>query len=107
MRFAHLLSLGACVHHCCTSKRLIVLRDHTNHVCGVATIVYQREQGLRQFGQKLDSEDGGERSRRGFAMSGLTRDPLTCGEGLELSMELPDRELGPCKRFLARGSNED
>ena len=40
-------------------------------------------------------------------MSGLTRDPLACGEGLELSIELPDRELGPCEGFLARGSNED
>jgi len=29
------------------------------------------------------------------------------GEGLGLSMELHDRELGPCKGFLARGSNKD
>ena len=34
-------------------------------------------------------------------------DPLVRGEGLRLSMELPDRELGPWDRFLARGSNED
>ena len=34
-------------------------------------------------------------------------DPLACGEGPGLSMELPDRELGLCERFLARGSNED
>ena len=34
-------------------------------------------------------------------------DPLTCGEGLRLSTELLDRELGPCEGFLARGSNED
>ena len=33
-------------------------------------------------------------------------DPLVCGEGLRLSTELPDRELGPCERFLERGSNE-
>ena len=29
-------------------------------------------------------------------------DPLARGEGLRLSMELPDRELGPCEGFLAR-----
>ena len=40
-------------------------------------------------------------------MSGLTGDPLARGEGPELSMELPDWELGPCVGFLARGSNED
>ena len=34
-------------------------------------------------------------------------DPLVCGEGPRLSMELPDWELGPCEGFLARGSNED
>ena len=73
----------------------------------MATTVYQREQGLWQFGRKLDSEDGGERSGRGFATSGLTKDPLAHGKGPELSTELPDRELGPCEGFLARGSNED
>ena len=36
-----------------------------------------------------------------------TGDPLAHGEGLRLSTELPDRELGPCEGFLARGSNED
>ena len=34
-------------------------------------------------------------------------DPLARGEGPRLSTELPDRELGPCEEFLARGSNED
>ena len=34
-------------------------------------------------------------------------DPLARGEGLRPSTELPDRELGPCEDFLARGSNED
>ena len=34
-------------------------------------------------------------------------DPLVRGEGSRLSTELPDRELGPCEGFLARGSNED
>ena len=73
----------------------------------MATTVYRREQGPRRFGQKLDSEDGGERSGRGFAMSGLTGDPLACGEGPALSTELPDRELSPCVGFLMRGSNKD
>ena len=107
MRFAYLLLPRACKHKCCTSEGIEVLRDHTNRVCGVAATVYRREQGPRCFGRKLDSEDGGERLERGFAMSGLTGDPLACGEGLELSIELPDRELGPCEGFLARGSNED
>ena len=59
MRFAHLLPLGACAHHCCISEGLVVLRDHTNRGCGVAATVYRREQGPRGFSQKL-SEDGGE-----------------------------------------------
>ena len=66
MRFTHLLSLGVCAHHCCTSEGLVVLRDHTNRVCSVAATVYRREQGPRRFGQRLDSEDGGERSGRGL-----------------------------------------
>ena len=66
MRFAYLLPLGACAHHCCTSEELVVLRDHTNRVCGVAATVYRKEQGPRWFGRKLDSEDGGERSGRGL-----------------------------------------
>ena len=50
----------ACEHKCCTSEGLEVLRDHTNHVCGVVTTVYQREQGPWCFSLKLDSEDGRE-----------------------------------------------
>ena len=69
--------------------------------------MYRREQDPRRFGRKLDSEDGGERSGRGFAMSGLNGDPLARGEVPGLFTELPDRELGPCEGFLARGSNED
>ena len=83
------------------------MRDHTNRVCGVAAIVYRREQGPRHFARKLDSEDDRKWSRRGFAMSGLTEDPLVYGEGPKLSMELLNRELGPCEGFLTRGSNED
>ena len=66
MSFAYILSLGAVAHHYCTSEGLVVLQDHTNRVCGVAATVYQREQGPRRFGRKLDSEDGGERSERGL-----------------------------------------
>ena len=105
--FAYLLPLGACAHHCCTSEGLVILRDHTNRVCGVVATVYRREQGPHRFARKLDSEDGRERSGRGFATSGLTRDPLVHGEGPELSMELPNRELGPCEGFLVKGSNRD
>ena len=68
----------------------------------MAATVYRREQGPRCFDRKLDSEDGGERSGRGFATSGLTGDPLTRGEGPELFTELSDWELGPCEE-LQRG----
>ena len=34
-------------------------------------------------------------------------DLIARGEGLRLSTELPDQELGPCEGFLTRGSNED
>ena len=88
-------------------RGLVVLRDHTNRVCGVAITMYRREQGPWRFGRKLDSEDSGEQSGRGFAMSGLTGDPLVRGEEPGLSTELPDRELSPCEEFLARGSNKD
>ena len=81
------------------------MRDHTNRVCGVATAVYRWEQGPRCFGRKLDSEDGGSiRERLAGRHIG---DPLAHGEGPKPSTELPDRELGPCEGFLARGSNED
>ena len=83
------------------------MRDHTSRICGVAATVYRRKQDPWRFGRKLDSEDGGERSGRGFATSGLTGDPLARGEGPELSIVLADWELGACKGFLARGSNED
>jgi hypothetical protein len=56
VRFAHLLPLGTYVHHCCTSEGLVVLRDHTNRIYGVAAAMYRR----------LNSEDGGERSERGL-----------------------------------------
>ena len=93
------------MHHCCISEGIIVLRDYTNRICGVAVTVYRREQGPWHFGRKLDSEDGGELRER---LAGRhVGDPLARGEGPRLSTELPDRELGPCEGFLMRGSNED
>jgi hypothetical protein len=83
------------------SVELIVLRDHTNRVCGVAATVYRREQDPRQFGQKLDSEDSRDRER---LAERHTEDRLARGEGPGLSTELLDRELGPCEGFLARAS---
>ena len=71
----------------------------------MAATVYRREQDPRWFGQKLDSEDGGEHPER--LTERHVEDLLVRGEGLRLSMELPDRELGPCEGFLVRGSNED
>ena len=81
------------------------MQDYTNRICGMATTMYRREQSPRCFGQKLDSEDSGE--HLGEVAGRHVGDPLARGEGLRLSAELPDRELGPCEGFLARGSNED
>ena len=66
MRFAYLLPPRCLRAPIVYSAGLVVLRDHTNRVCGVAATVYRREQGPRRFGRKLDSEDGGERSGRGL-----------------------------------------
>jgi hypothetical protein len=76
---------------------LVVLRDHTNRVCGVATTVYRREQGLQWFGQKLDCEDDGERF--GEAIS---KTHLRIGNARGLFTELPDRDFGPCEDIIAR-----
>ena len=92
MRFAYLLPLGACAHHCCTSEELVVLRDHTNRVCGVAATVYRREQGSRRFGQKLDSEDGGERSGRGLP-NGTSETHLRVGKALSYPWSYLTRSL--------------
>ena len=51
---------------CLYSKGLVVLRDHTNRVCGVAATVYRREQGPWRFDQKLDSKDSEEDLGRGL-----------------------------------------
>jgi hypothetical protein len=50
------------MHRVCTRWGLVILRDHTNNACGVAATVYRRKKGLRYFGRKLDSEDGGSGS---------------------------------------------
>ena len=101
MRFAYLLPLGACVHHYCTSEGLVVLRDHTNRVCGVAATVYRREQGPRRFGQKLDSEDGGEQSRRGL-LEDTPETHLHVGKARGYPWSYLTWSLA-----LARASNED
>jgi hypothetical protein len=75
----------------------IVVRDNTNHVFGVAAIVYWREQGPQQFGRKPDSEDGGKWSYRGHL-----EDPLAFQKAWKLSMELLDQELDPCKGIQLR-----
>jgi hypothetical protein len=86
------------VHRACTSVGLVVLRDHTNRACGVAATVYRREQGPRRFGQKLDSEDGGERSRRGL-LEGTLETHLRVGKDQGYPRSYPTRSLA-----LARDS---
>ena len=81
------------------------MRDHTNRICGVAATMYWRPQGPRRFDQKLDVKTA--RSIQERLAGRHVGDPLTRGEGPRLSMELSDRELGPCERYLVRGSNED
>ena len=98
MRFAYLKRLGACMHHCCTLEGLVVLRDHTNHICGVATTVYRREQGLRRFGWKLDSEDDEERSGRGLP-EGTPETHLRVGKAQVYPQSYPTESLA-----LARDS---
>ena len=78
MRFAYLLPLNVCAHHYCTLEGFVVLRDHTNRVCGVIATMYRREQGPRHFSQKLDSEHGGEHP--GEACQKTRRRP-TCAWG--------------------------
>ena len=69
--------------------------------------MYRREQGPRWFGQKLDIEDGGKRSGRGSPKGTPATHLRLVKVGSKLSMELLDRELGPCKGFMVRGSNKD
>ena len=103
MRFVHLLPLGACVHHCCTSEELVVLRDQTNRVCGVASTVYG---GNKVYGVSAGSlivkTVGSIWERLAERHIG---DPLARAEGPRLSTELPNQELGPCEG-LQRGLGE-
>ena len=80
---------------------LVILRDHTNHVCGVAATVYRRKQGPRRFGRKLDSEDGGERFGRGLS-EGTPETHLHMGKARGYPRSYPIGSLA-----LARGSNKD
>ena len=79
-------------HKCYTSEGIEVLRDRTNRVCGVSaeSLIVKTAGSIRE-----------RLARRHVG------DPLAHGEGPRLSTELPDQELGPCKGFLARGSNKD
>ena len=81
----------ACTN-CCTSEGLVVLRDHTNRVCGVAATLYRREQGSRRFGWKLDSEDGGEQSGRGLS-KGTPETHLRVGKAQGYPQSYPTRSL--------------
>jgi hypothetical protein len=69
-----------------------VLRDRDNRVCVTAATVYRRERGPQRFDRKLDSGDGGERSRG--ARSGA---PLARGEGTRLTTELLGRGAWPSR----------
>ena len=77
------------------------MRDHTNRVCGVAATVYRREQGPRRFGRKLDSEDGGEPSGRGWS-KGTPETHLHVGKARGYPQSYLTRSLA-----LVRVSNED
>jgi hypothetical protein len=80
------------VSHCnCTEWGARVLQNSDNYVCVMATTIYQRERGLRYFGQKLVSGDSGERPRG--AGSGA---PLARGEAPWLSIRsYSTKVLGP------------
>ena len=83
---------------CLYSAGLVVLRNYTNRVCGVAATVYRREQGPRRFDRKLDSEDGGERSGRGLP-EGTPETHLYVGKAQGYPWSYPTRSLA-----LARDS---
>ena len=83
------------------SEGLVVLRDHTNRVCGVAVTVYQGEQDPWRFGRMLDSEDGGDRSGRGLP-EGTPETHLRVGKARSYPRSYPTGSFA-----LARGSNED
>ena len=105
MRFAYLLPLGACEHHCCTSEGL-----KSCEITPTAFVVWpppctrgNKAHGVLA-GSLIVKTAGSIRKRLAGRHVG---DPLARGEGSRLSTELSDLELGPCKGFLARGSKED
>ena len=105
MRFAYLLPLGACEHHCCTSEGL--------ESCEITPTAFVVWPSLCTRGNKARDVSAGNLivktvgSIQEKLIGRHIGDPLACGEGPRLSMELPDQELGPCEGFLVRGSNED
>ena len=103
MRFIYLLLIRYLHAPLLYPEGLVVLRDHTNCVCGVATTMYRREQGI--LAGSLIVETTGTPWER-FVRRHI-RDSLTREKGLRLSIELPNRELAPCEGFLVKGSNED
>ena len=64
--------------------------------------MYWREQGLWWFGQKLDSEDGGERSGRGLP-EGTPETHLCVGKAQGYPWSYPTRSLALARDSL-RGS---
>jgi hypothetical protein len=71
----------------------------------VDTTVYRREQDRNVLAGNLIVKKW--RAVRERLAGRHIGDPLALGKDPRLSMELPNRELGPCEGFLARGSNED
>jgi hypothetical protein len=69
-------TLGSCASHCHCTEWGDVLRDHTNHDCGVTATVYRRPAVFRR---KLDSEECGECLRGGQKQSTtcVWRRPMT------------------------------
>ena len=78
---------------------LLVLRDHTNRVYGVAATVYRREQVPWRFGQKLDSEDSGERSGRGLS-EGTPETHLHVGKARGYPRRYPKGSLALARNSL-------
>ena len=105
MRFAYLLPLHACEHHCCTLEGL-----KSCEIIPTAFVVWpppctgeNKAYGVLA-GSLIVKMAGSIRERLAGRHVG---DPLARGEGSRLSTELPDQELGPCEEFLVRGFNKD
>ena len=98
MRFAYLLPLGACAHHCCVPEGLVVLRDHTNRVVVWPPPCTGGNKARDILAGSLIVKTAGSIQER---LAGRhIGDPLARGEGPRLSTELPDRELGPSRDSL-------